>query len=59
MQEVEAMPESEAAATTTGEDSLDEAGGGLGAAGRDTLTLFHPNSQALFQENQDSDFFKM
>ncbi len=34
MQEGEAMPESEAAATTTGEDSLEEAGGGPGAAGR-------------------------
>ncbi len=34
MQEGGAMPESEAAATTTGEDSLEEAGGGPGAAGR-------------------------
>ncbi len=33
MLEVEAMPESEAAATITGEDSLAEAGDGHGAAG--------------------------
>jgi hypothetical protein len=34
MLEVVATPVSEAAATTTGEVSLAEAGGGLGAAGR-------------------------
>jgi hypothetical protein len=38
MQEDEAMPESEAAATTTGEVSLAEAGGDLGAAGRSRPT---------------------
>jgi hypothetical protein len=37
MLEAEAMPESEAAATTTGEDSLAEAGVGLGAAGSGIL----------------------
>jgi hypothetical protein len=58
MQEVEAMLESEAAATSTGEDSLKEAGGGLGAAGRDTQTRYHLKSQSLFQENQESDFLQ-
>jgi hypothetical protein len=41
MQDVEAMLESEAAATATGEDSLEEAGAGHGAAGRETL---HPTA---------------
>jgi hypothetical protein len=54
------MPESEAAATSTGEGSLEEAGGGLGAAGRDTTcTRSHSKSQSPFQENQDSDFCTM
>jgi hypothetical protein len=59
MQEVEAMLESEDAATATGEDSLEEAGAGHGAAGRDTLTRFQSESQSLFQVNQESDFYSV
>jgi hypothetical protein len=43
MLEAEAMPESEAAATTTGDDSLAEAGVGLGAA-----AVVHPGYTLSF-----------
>ncbi len=59
MQEVEAMLESEAAATATGEDSLEEAGAGHGAAGRDTLHRIQPESRSIFQVNQESDFYSV
>ncbi len=45
MQDVEAMPESEAAATTTGEDSLEEAGAGHGAAGSVILQTYRRPSR--------------
>jgi hypothetical protein len=47
------MPESEAAATTTGEDSLEEAGANHGAAGSVTL---HPTA-VLSGFKRSPDFF--
>jgi hypothetical protein len=51
MQEGEAMPGRKAAATTTGEDSLEEAGGGPGAAGRSpspgSIRIHNPYSKKI------------
>jgi hypothetical protein len=57
MQEVEAMLESEAMATASGEDSLEEAGAGHGAAGRETLHRIQSESRTIFQSSQESDFY--
>jgi hypothetical protein len=48
MLDAEAMPESEAAATITGEDSLAETGDGLGAAGSGILQTSRRPSRIHF-----------